>query len=59
VERHGFAINTLSYLLEDEGRVLRHEMVIHSADRSSAGRLAQTLQRTEHVVEFHIAKTGD
>jgi hypothetical protein len=39
--------------------VLRHEMVIHSADRSSAGRLAQTLQRTEHVVEFHIAKTGD
>jgi hypothetical protein len=34
-------------------------MVIRSSDRSSAGRLAETLEKTESVVEFRISPTGD
>jgi len=34
-------------------------MVIRSSDRSSAGRLAETLDHTESVLEFRIAPTGD
>ena len=58
VESHGFSIANFTYRLEPEG-VMRHNMVIRSADRSGAGRLAVTLQETESVVEFRIAPTGD
>jgi len=58
VESHGFSIANFTYRLEPEG-VMRHNMVIRSADRSGAGRLAVTLQKTESVVEFRIAPTGD
>ncbi len=58
VESHGFSIANFSYRLEAEGRV-RHSMVIRSADRSGAGRLAVTLEATESVIEFRIAPTGD
>jgi len=59
VERHGFSIAGFSYRLDAEGRVLRHSMVIRSADRSSAGRLSETLERNDGVVEFRISPTGD
>jgi putative Mg2+ transporter-C (MgtC) family protein len=59
VEGHGFSIANFSYRLDGEGRVRRHSMVIRSADRSSAGRLAETLEKNETVVEFRIAPTGD
>ncbi len=59
VQSHGFSIAGFSYRLDAEGRVLRHSMVIRSADRSSAGRLSQTLERNEGVVEFRISPTGD
>ena len=59
VRSHGFSIANFSYRLDAEGRVLRHSMVIRSADRSSAGRLAETLERNEGVVEFRISPTGD
>ena len=58
VESHGFSIANFSYRLDGEGRV-HHSMVIRSSDRSSAGRLAETLERTETVLEFRIAPTGD
>ena len=58
VESHGFSIANFSYRLEAEGRV-RHSMVIRSADRSGAGRLAVKLEAMESVVEFRIAPTGD
>jgi putative Mg2+ transporter-C (MgtC) family protein len=58
VELHGFSIANFTYRLEPEG-VMRHNMVIRSADRSGAGRLAVTLEKTESVVEFRIAPTGD
>jgi putative Mg2+ transporter-C (MgtC) family protein len=58
VERQGFSIANFSYRL-DEGRVRRHSMVIRSADRSSAGRLSETLEQTAAVHEFRIAPTGD
>jgi putative Mg2+ transporter-C (MgtC) family protein len=58
VESHGFSIANFSYRLEAEGRI-RHSMVIRSADRSGAGRLAVTLEGLESVVEFRIAPTGD
>jgi len=59
VESHGFSIANFSYRLEGEGRVRRHSMVIRSSDRSGAGRLAETLEHTETVLEFRIAPTGD
>lgn len=59
VERHGFSIAHFSYRLDAEGRVRRHSMVIRSTDRSNAGRLCETLERDEGVLEFRIAPTGD
>jgi putative Mg2+ transporter-C (MgtC) family protein len=59
VERHGFSIANFSYRLDAEGRRRRFSMTIASADRSSAGRLANTLEGEEHVQEFRIAPTGD
>ena len=58
VESHGFSIANFTYRLE-EGRVRRHSMVIRSSDRSSAGRLAQTLEGTESIIEFRLSPTGD
>ena len=59
VESHGFSIANFTYRLEGEGRIRRHSMVIRSADRSSAGRLAVTLEKNPAVMEFRIAPTGD
>jgi putative Mg2+ transporter-C (MgtC) family protein len=59
VERHGFSIANLSYRLDREEQTRRYTMVIRSADRSGAGRLAETLERTEAVVDFRIAPAGD
>jgi len=59
VESHGFTIANFSYRLDAEGRVLRHSMVIRSSDRTSAGRLSDTLERTDSVLEFRISPTGD
>ena len=59
VESHGFSIANFSYQLDDAGRVRQHSMVLRSPDRSSAGRLAATLERTETVLEFRIAPTGE
>ena len=58
VESHGFSIANFTYRLE-EGRIRRHSMVIRSADRSSAGRLAATLEARESVLAFRISPTGD
>jgi putative Mg2+ transporter-C (MgtC) family protein len=59
VERHGFSIANLSYRLDREEQTRRYTTVIRSADRSSAGRLAEELERTETVVDFRIAPAGD
>lgn len=59
VEKHGFSIANFSYRLDADGRLRRYSMTIASADRSSAGRLARTLEDEEHVQEFRIAPTGD
>ena len=58
VESHGFSIANFTYRREPEG-VMRHSMVIRSADRSGAGRLSVTLDKMDSVVEFRIAPTGD
>jgi len=58
VESHGFSIANFTYRREPEG-VMRHSMVIRSADRSGAGRLSVTLDKVDSVVEFRIAPTGD
>ena len=59
VEGHGFSIANLSYRLDRDEQTRRYAMVIRSADRSGAGRLAETLERTEAVVDFRIAPAGD
>src|SRR3954466_8494095 len=43
VQAHGFSMANFSYRLDDPDRVRRHSMVLRSADRASAGRLAATL----------------
>ena len=43
----------------DTDGVRRHSMIIRSTDRTSAERLYETLEKTESVVEFRIAPTGD
>jgi putative Mg2+ transporter-C (MgtC) family protein len=59
VEKHNFSIANFSYRLDAEGRVRRHSMVIRSQDRSAAGRLSETLEKTDTVLEFRISPTGD
>jgi len=59
VEGHGFSIANLSYRLDTEGGARRHSMVIRSPKKASARRLAETLERTESVLEFRISPTGD
>ncbi|HLQ12483.1 MAG TPA: MgtC/SapB family protein [Steroidobacteraceae bacterium] len=59
VESHGFSIANFSYRLDAEGGVRRHSMVIRSPRKASAQRLAETLERTESVLEFRISPTGD
>jgi putative Mg2+ transporter-C (MgtC) family protein len=59
VQTHGFSIANFTYRLEGEGRIRRHTMVIRSADRAGAGRLAVTLEKNPAVLEFRIAPTGD
>jgi putative Mg2+ transporter-C (MgtC) family protein len=55
VERHGFSLANLSYRLEAEGRVRRNTMVLRTLHRAQASALAQTLERTEAVLEYRIA----
>ena len=59
VAQHGFSIANFSYRMEMPDRVRRHNMVIRSADRSGAGRLAVTLEKMDSVLEFRITPTGD
>jgi putative Mg2+ transporter-C (MgtC) family protein len=59
VESHGFSIANFSYRLDGEGRLRRHSMIIRSADRLSAGRLAEALENLEAILEFRISPTGD
>jgi putative Mg2+ transporter-C (MgtC) family protein len=59
VESHGFTIANLSYRLDGPERLRRHSMVLRSADRSGAGRLAVTLENTDAIREFRITPTGD
>lgn len=57
-ERHGFSVANFSYRM-DEGKLLRFMTVIRSADRSGAGRLAETLQGMDEILEFRISPAGD
>jgi putative Mg2+ transporter-C (MgtC) family protein len=59
VESHGFSIANFSYRMEGPDRVRRHNMVIRSADRSGAGRLAVALEGMDAVLEFRITPTSD
>ena len=59
VQSHGFTIANFSYRLDGPDRLRRHSMVLRSGDRSGAGRLAVTLEKTDSVLEFRITPTGD
>jgi putative Mg2+ transporter-C (MgtC) family protein len=59
VESHGFSIANFSYRLDGEVRGRRYSTTIASTDRSSAGRLAVTLDASSEVQEYRIAPTGD
>ncbi len=57
--KHGFSIGSFSYGLHDEGRIIRHTMVIRTTDRHSISTLAVTLEATPAILEFRIAPAGD
>jgi putative Mg2+ transporter-C (MgtC) family protein len=59
VSDHGFSIANLSYRLTSEGKHLEYQMVLRTLDANNAQALADTLKRTEAVLEFRIAPTGD
>ena len=59
IESHGFSIANFSYRLDGEARVLSHSMVLRSANRSSASRLAKALGTIESVHDFQISPTGN
>lgn len=59
IKDHGFSIGTMSYGLHDEGRIIRHTMVIRTTDRHKISNLAVTLEATEAILEFRIAPAGD
>ena len=59
IQSHGFSIANFSYRLDSPGRVRRHSMVLRTADRAGAGRLAVTLEKADAVLEFRITPTGD
>jgi putative Mg2+ transporter-C (MgtC) family protein len=59
VQGHGFSIANFSWRLDEDGTVKRNSMVIRSADRTAAGRLAETLDRTHTVLEYRISPAGD
>ena len=57
-EKHGFSVANFSYRM-DEGGLLRFMTVIRSADRTGAGRLSETLQAMDEILEFRISPAGD
>ena len=59
IQSNGFSIANFSYRLDSPGRVRRHSMVLRTADRAGAGRLAVTLEKADAVLEFRITPTGD
>ncbi|MBI4206837.1 MAG: MgtC/SapB family protein [Betaproteobacteria bacterium] len=59
VADHGFTIANLNYRLTTEGRHFEYRMVLCTLDANNAQALADTLKRSETVLEFRIAPTGD
>lgn len=59
IAEHGFTAASFSYRLDQEGRVMRHNMVLSSVGKSSARRLAETLETTDTVLEFRISPMGE
>lgn len=59
VADHGFTIANLNYRLTNEGRHFEYRMVLRTLDANNAQSLSETLNRSESVLEFRIAPTGD
>jgi putative Mg2+ transporter-C (MgtC) family protein len=59
IERHSFGIANLSHRVDGEGRVRRYGMVLRTLDRSSASRLATTLEADPAVLEFRLSPTSE
>ncbi len=55
--RNGFSIFSLSYRLDNEGKIFEYRMVIRSKERSNANRLARTWSGDSAVLEFRITPT--
>lgn len=59
IEQHGFGIANFSHRLDGEGRVRRYGMVLRTLDRTSASRLARTLEDNAAVLEFRISPSSE
>jgi putative Mg2+ transporter-C (MgtC) family protein len=56
---HGFTISSMSYQLNNAGRSFEYHMDVMTYQRSSASRLAETLNRSGLVTAFRISPPGD
>jgi len=55
ITQHGFSMANISYRLVEEGRALRHTMVLRTTDKGSAAQLAKSLEANEAILEFRIS----
>ena len=56
---HGFSIASTSYRVSDDGASFEYRMILRTTDPSNAARLAEELRRSERVLSFRVAPTGD
>jgi putative Mg2+ transporter-C (MgtC) family protein len=59
IKQHGFSIANLSYRLRSDGKIFEYQMAIRTNRRDNARRLAETLSKTQSVIEFSISPSGN
>jgi len=59
IKDHGIGCSSLSYNLENEGKIFMYQMSIRTVDVANYRRLAESLAATDRAIEFSITPTGD
>lgn len=59
IKDHGIGCSSLSYNLENEGKIFMYQMNIRTVDAANFKRLAESLAATDRAIEFSITPTGD
>ena len=56
---HGFSVASLNYASSAEPRCFEYQMVIKAKHETRARGLAESLGRSEKILEFRMMPTGD